>query len=231
MLISKGAMIFTDISTWPDVLVAHLNATTENEVCTPDPRYIDNLLDAVTLLGYHCTRLTPDEALHIRNHGMQLPTRATLEERIRNVCRPGSVLEPYMERLLNEHERVPGCEMQRLGLKNDELWFFFYGPAVEAPFLYERFFRYWGGECVYRPFEEDPIGRLLETIGTPCIIEADVPIVSMDSHNRRTLRQRLIDRFMVRRNVRTRDQVEEIDHTGAICRPLPAANVRRIIPF
>src|ERR1700676_2031123 len=43
-----------------------------------------------------------------------------------------------------------------------------------------RFFRYWGGEALYNSHQDHAVrGPLLESIGTPCVIQADIPISNL----------------------------------------------------
>src|SRR5713226_6661167 len=65
--------------------------------------------------------------------------------------------------------------------------------GVAAP-LY-RFFRHWGGEALYSSYESDPItSSAIRVIGTPCIVEADIPIASLGKHG--GLAFKIVRRFL-----------------------------------
>jgi hypothetical protein len=58
-----------------------------------------------------------------------------------------------------------------------KIWFCFFPPRLGGQSGIERFFRHWGGEALYVYHErDDETGAVLRSIGTPCIIEADVSI-------------------------------------------------------
>jgi len=105
--------------------------------------------------------------------------------------------------------------------------FCFYPPYKAGQGGIERLFRSWGGEALYNSHEDDPvIGPILNGIGTPCIIEAYVPIISLRCHD--SLEDKVIRRYLVNRGLET---VEPLDHEGKAEQPIPSQNISRIIPF
>ena len=90
-----------------------------------------------------------------------------------------------------------------------------------------RFFRHWGGEALYNSHEEDQItSPVLSRIGTPCLVEADVPIASLKRHE--GLAFKIVRRFLISRGYNT---TEPIEYEGYINHPLPAKNIKRVIHF
>jgi hypothetical protein len=170
--------------------------------------------------GYHCTRLTKSEIHHILSDGLQLPNGALLRERIQAIVETG-LIEPHIaDRLKLENQ---ADEDNRAGL----IWFCFFPPHVAGQTGIERFFRSWGGEALYNSHEHDPVtGPILKGIGTPCLIEANVPIASLAPHT--FLDNKFARRFLINRGFKTR---EPIDHEDRAIRPISVLHVRRVIQF
>lgn len=131
---------------------------------------LTNILKKFSLHGYHCTRLTEDEISQALSAGMWLQNRNTLEERIKTLENRGIVSLKIGARLRNENK---ADDPYRAG----KLWFCFFPPNLVDESGIERFFRSWGGEALYNSHENDnETGKALRQIGTPCVIEAKVPI-------------------------------------------------------
>lgn len=184
---------------------------------------IYGLIDALQpyeIVGWHCTRLTDAEADDILRDGMQLPDVAMLARRIDAVVKANK-LAPDIARLLkskNQADEEYRAEM---------VWFCFFPPRKAGEEGIERFFRHWGGEALYNSHEDDPVtAPALSCIGTPCIVEANVPIASLAKHE--GLAFNIIRRFLTSRGYCTS---ESTDYDGRIVHPLPTANIRRVIRF
>jgi hypothetical protein len=176
------------------------------------------LLNPHTAHGYHCTRLTESEIDHIASDGMQLPNGNTLKARIQAVQDAGLIELHVAERLRGENQ---AGERNRA----EKIWFCFFAPHIAGQSGIERFFRSWGGEALYNSHERDSdTGPSLTTIGIPCLIEADVPLATsrLGFFETKLARQFLITRHGF-------DTIEPVHHEGYAERPIPAANIRRII--
>jgi hypothetical protein len=179
-----------------------------------------SVLNPYTLHGYHCTRLTEDEIAQILAHGMQLPDRNVLCGRIECLRNTGLIDKTLAERLKAENQAQ---ESNRAKM----IWFCFFPPYVAGQGGIERFFRSWGGEALYNHHEDDEVtGPALWTIGTPCLIEADVPISILPPYT--YLEVHLYRQFLVNRGFKTGEPVE---HEDRAIEPIPAQNIRRIIRF
>jgi hypothetical protein len=178
------------------------------------------VLSGHLLHGYHCTRLTESEMQNITLNGMQLPSEAMLHDRIRSIENAGLIESQIAARLSNENQ---ASESNR----TKKIWFCFYPPRAAGQRGIERFFRCWGGEALYNSHEDDPVtGPILNCIGKPCLIEADVPIASLEIHS--YLDDKVIRRFLIRRGYKTS---ESIDHDDRAKTPLLPDNIRRIIRY
>jgi hypothetical protein len=137
-----------------------------------------------------------------------------LHRRIDAIKKTGHLSEALTNRLKAEHQ---ADEQYRAG----RVWFCFFHPRLAGESGIERFFRHWGGEALYNSHEDDPeTGTAISTIGSPCIVEAVVPLASLGPLG--FLPMKVARRFLISRGHQT---VEPIDHDGAITCPLPAANI------
>lgn len=181
---------------------------------------LETVLRRYALVGWHCTRLTEDEIAGIRSRGMQLPDVAMLHRRVDAVVEAGLLTGKFADRLKAEHQAANPWRSGRI-------WFCFYPPRHSGESGIERFFRHWGGEALYNSHEDDPeTGAAISTIGLPCLVEALVPIASLEPQG--FLPIKIARRYLVGRGHRT---VESVDHDGAVTYPLPATNIRSVIPF
>jgi hypothetical protein len=180
-------------------------------------RYV---LQPYAITGWHCTRLTQAEIATIISNGMQLPDAMMLSRRIDALLNDGLLDRTIASRLKNENQ---ADERYRAGM----VWFCFFPPGLAGESGIERFFRHWGGKALYNSHEDDPeTGVAIESIGVPCVVEADVLIANLEPAG--GLDFKVVRRFLIHRGYRTREPVEHEDH---IIRPLPAGNIRRVICF
>jgi hypothetical protein len=183
-------------------------------------RGLRRILDNHLLHGYHCTRLTETEIRCIAADGLQLPNAIMLRSRIQMLQEAGEIEPQIAERLRNQNQ---AGESNRAGM----IWFCFYVPHLAGQSGIERFFRSWGGEALYNSNEDDPAtGPILKSLGTPCIIEAKVPISDLAVHS--WLDDKMIRRFLIKRGLKTNESVNHDDR--AKC-PVSAHNIIRIIKY
>jgi hypothetical protein len=136
---------------------------------------IYGLMDALhpyATRGWHCTRLTDAETDHILRNGMQLPDSAMLIRRIDALVAAGQITDNILQPLKAKNQ---SGDKYRAGL----VWFCFFSPRLAGEDGIRRFFRHWGGEALYNSHEDDLItSPAIGDIGTPRIVEADVPVAS-----------------------------------------------------
>lgn len=178
---------------------------------------LGDILCGYAIRGWHCTRLTDAEIEAIRIGGMQLPDENMLARRIDTLVDSGCITPAVAAALKSKnlaHEEN----------RADMVWFCFYPPSRTDEGGIGNFFRYWGGEALYRPHVGDQqMAAVLEKIGTACLVEADVPIAFL-----KDLRTafKIVARFLVSRGYET---TEPLGHDDRIVHPLPATAVRRVI--
>lgn len=221
--------------TWTSQVVDYLNnhyntfLSWELEEDSKVSSYVyDNLIDGLknilrtnyVLHGYHCTRLTEDEIHFILANGMQLPDQNMLYKRIDLIEKAGLINSYISERLKSNNQ---ADNPNRAGM----LWFCFFPPYHAEQAGIERFFRSWGGESLYGCHENDPVsGHVLNMIGTPCIIEAYIPVKSLNTHS--FLESKIIRRFLINRGLKTG---ESIEHEGCVLEAIPSQNIKKVIKF
>lgn len=176
------------------------------------------VLQADSIVGLHCTKLTEEEIQHILANGMQLPDGEMLAQRIKQLVANGYLDDAVAAKLLAKNQ---AGEKSRAGM----VWFCFFRPGIAGESGIGSFFRFWGGEALYNSHDGQPeTGDALERIGIPCLIEAEVPISSLEPHG--GLDFKIIRRYLIHRGFETR---EPVDHEDRIKKKLPAASIRRII--
>ncbi len=184
---------------------------------------ISGLIDVLQpygITGWHCSRLTDAEIRHILREGMQLPNVTMLNRRIDALVASDDLESDIALRL---KEKNQSADTNRAGM----VWFSFFHPRLAGESGIERFFRHWGGEALYNSHESDPItSSAIRVVGTPCVVEADIPIASLGKHG--GLSFKIVRRFLKSRGFRTR---EPVDHEDRIRQPLPAESIRRIVRF
>jgi len=179
----------------------------------------DVLRTDYVLRGYHCTRITDSEIQDIRANGLQLPNKEFLHKRIDSIEQDELINPQCSEHLKYKNQ---ADEPYRAG----RIWFCFYPPYRAGQGGLERLFRSWGGEALYNSHEDDPIySPILRSIGTPCIIEAYVPIISLPCDS--WLEYKFYRRYLVNRGLNTAEGLDESYAEQLI----PSKNILRIIPF
>lgn len=229
-------MIVNDETTWPiklvtclekyyDTLLAweqrHVGETPHVDLSAPvydeAIHAILKALHAESLVGFHCTRLTEAEIESILEIGLTPQNGEKLGKRIDALATTGQLSTELAHRLKAENQADDRNRAEMI-------WFCFYPPHKAGQRGLERFFRYWGGEALYNSHEDDPeTGPVLARIGTPCLIEADVP-VGTDKHS--WLPVKLARIFLANRGFQTR---ESVDHESYSTIPIHPANIRRVI--
>ena len=82
------------------------------------------------------------------------------------------------------------------------------------------------GAAGVRKLEDPQVAPVLNRIGIPCLVEADVPISSQNPHS--FFDTVMIRRFLVKRGLKTRESLIAENYAT---QPIAAENIRRIIKF
>lgn len=198
----------------------------ECDCCTnSSPSSYDSLVEEFrdilrrhSLIGYHCTRLTKEEIENIRLSGMILQNSASLGARIDRLLHH-SLIDTEVAYCLKDRNQANDDN------RSHKLWFCFYNPSIASESGIGRFFRSWGGEALYNSHESDPYtGKMLRTVGTPCIIKVNVPIESMKESTfpDGAMARVLLSNFSHRLRI-------PIEHEGYSIKNIPAKKIIEII--
>ncbi|MGH6680310.1 MAG: hypothetical protein ACREDL_15595, partial [Bradyrhizobium sp.] len=162
-----------------------------------------DVLQPYAITGWHCSRLTDAEIRHVLREGMKLPNATMLSRRIDALVGSGDL---ELDIALRLKEKNQSADTNRAGM----VWFCFFHPRLAGESGIERFFRHWGGEALYNSHESDPItSSAICVVGTPCVVEADIPIASLGKHG--GLSFKIVRRFLKSRGFRTREPVDHED--------------------
>jgi hypothetical protein len=132
-----------------------------------------DLIQPYSLLAWHCTRLTDQEAAAIVAKGMQLPNEGILHTRIDALVEAGTISSAVADQW---KARNQASETYRQG----RIWWCFYPPRESGEGGIASLLGTWGGEALYNSHDSDEVlGSLLRSIGTPCLVEADIPIAML----------------------------------------------------
>jgi hypothetical protein len=176
------------------------------------------VLDRHDLHGYHCTRLTVREIAHVIAQGMQPPNGEVLVGRIMAAHKDGLFDATVATRLAGSHSADDQYRARRI-------WFCFFHPRIAGESGIGSLLSRWGGEALYRHHDTDPvIGPILARTGTPCLIEAVVPIASFRPAG--GVDFKFVRQFLRNRGLATREPVE---HEDCVRTPIPARSIRRVI--
>ncbi|UVA81896.1 hypothetical protein [Pandoraea commovens] len=182
---------------------------------------VGDVLRPYSITGWHCTRITDVEITQIVRSGMQLPDGAMLRRRIDALVASGQLPSDIGDRLAAANQ---ADESNRAG----RLWFCFFPPHRAGEHGIGRFFHHWGGEALYNSHEDDPVtSPILRAIGTPCVIEADVPVASLTPGA--GLAMKLVCIYLISRGYETDEPVEHEENSGV--KPIAADCVRRVIRY
>ena len=130
---------------------------------------IGKIASKYSLIGYHCTKLIPQEIEDIYKNGLQLLSYDFLCNRIEKITELGIIDKEIGKLLQNENEA-------KEEYRANHIWFTFFRPKIAGMHGISRFFKYWGGEALYNTHEHNGTGQLLQRIGIPCVVEAQIPI-------------------------------------------------------
>ena len=140
---------------------------------------LEALLAPHRIVTYHCSRLTKEEIVNIKQDGLRVLTTDLVNKKLHQCLSDGYLKQgeyeliknsPYLsESLNNQHDSrigmIHSCA-NRLTLRDCHAVY--------------RFFRSWGGEALYWGHEEDAsLGHVLGRIGVPCIVVCAMPFTSI----------------------------------------------------
>jgi hypothetical protein len=171
-----------DMSTLPnDVIRAVLEAAS---AARGSIEYIDEISSAgedafraawgrALLRTYHCTRLLPHELKIIRTQGLRKLTPTLMLDRIEAARQSGVLTEQEAAQLHQAHVFATPEHVGRAGqvclIAGRTLF-------DDNPGACRRLLSTWGGEALYMSERWPLLDKRIRTLGTPCIVVADIDI-------------------------------------------------------
>lgn len=223
-LANKMMIEIEDENTWPDevkkIFKNNMQIIKQGKTSTSSfyrlEDEVNSLISGLEVVSYHCTRLLDYEIDEINKSGLQLPSKALLENRLIKAYEKGiipqNLFNSVMER--NEYLNMP-CR--------ENLLYFVCGVSALQNEGVSKFFQCWGGEAVFNSHELSKYRDILFCMGKPIIIRAKVipsPLANIG--------KRIALAYLIARNIPT-DDLPAFDHRET--QALPANNILKIINF
>ena len=179
-----------------------------------------DLLRQYSLVAWHCTRLADHEIESIKASGMEPLSEPMLYRRIDAAIAAGLLTPDDAAMLKSKHQASQENRTKRL-------WFCFYPPSQSGETGIADLLDLWGGEALYNSHDRDPtLGPKLRSIGTPCLVEAEIPIAMLGNGHRPTLT--VVALYLRSRGL---DNADHLVFEDRITEPLPPHKVRRVIRY
>lgn len=158
---------------------------------------IDDIVSEFSIIGYHATRLIAHEASNLAGGMLEVLSLELVRRRIDQARSSGFLSAEDAEALLASS--LAGDISEPHGKRIGMIWMVFFKSLVCTDGLY-RIFRYWGGEATYWAHEESEMGKTLMGIGSPALLQCEVPISDLNAFG--PIGERFIAAFMERRDLR-----------------------------
>lgn len=196
---TNNHIILDQISTWPSEIIQIIEANkalienylqlkeTISQKQEVDPLYratvpfneyqsdwdsvlysIEGVLNCHKLVGFHCTRMVDEEIENVKEFGLKPLRREATISRLSRLSDLGIMTKNTFNYLRDNNL---SSEQNREGLL-----FFFHGvQTLKDNFGLYQFFKFWGGESIYRNhINAVEIYAELSQIGKPCIVLASI---------------------------------------------------------
>jgi hypothetical protein len=178
------------------------------------------LLQPYSLLAWHCTRLTDQEVAAIVARGMQPPNEGVLHARIDALAWTGTISEEVAGQWKTRNK---ASESYRRG----RIWWCFFPPREAGEGGIGSLLGTWGGEALYNYHDSNAVmGPLLRSIGTPAVVEVDIPIALLGDSTSPAFS--IVAHYLASLGHSARDHLEFEDR---VTEDLPARQVRRIVRY
>ena len=155
------------------------------QIHPPDNRYkqdyralvkrLEALLLPHRIVSYHCTRLTQEEIVDIRQEGLRVLTTDLVDKRLEQCLSHGYLEQAAYERIKNSPHLSESLN-DKNGKRTDMIHFCANRSTLQDCVDVYRLFRSWGGEALYWGHEQDAyLAPVLGRIGIPCIVVCAIP--------------------------------------------------------
>lgn len=187
-----------------------IDALCEDDVilrcCPPDNVYeagykqlvadLDGLLSTHSIIGYHCTRLTPFEITSVKGLGLRTLCPSRIQERINQAFNDKWLTQGEYDRLQTSPTIQDNLE-NRNGHRTGKIWLCPNRSTLRDNGAVHRFFRSWGGEAIFKGQADPMIMDALSKIGLPCIVKCNVPFPDINPFHT-SHAERFVSKFVSR---------------------------------
>jgi hypothetical protein len=179
----------------------------------------ENQLRSQRFVGYHCCRLLDCEVESILRNGMAMLSPELVATKIATALQHGHLTLGQATQL-----QKAALVKEDRGNRNGMIWFVFCRSTLRTDVSgLESLLGYWGGEAIYFDHVRTALGQHLAGLGRPRIVEAEVPVASLQVFMRTA--DRLLAVFLWRRDVSQPNCHTFEGHSTA---SLPAAMIREV---
>lgn len=155
---------------------------------------LKEILKSKNFVGFHCTRLIDNEINKINKNGLKPLCPNFLKERLKYLYKQNEISKQAFQFLINNNLT---SEKNRKG----KVFFFHCLATLESDSGINNLFKYWGGEAIYRCYEDNhSIKNELLNIGMPCIVLGSLNYNQLYKFNN-MLETRLIKVFLNNNNL------------------------------
>jgi hypothetical protein len=146
---------------------------------------LDEFLKGCSIVGYHCTRLLPEEIKIIKENGLILLSKELIQSKFNLALSSGYISTKQYETLIKSKNIKESLDNQH-GHRTGMIWFCPNRSTLKDASDVYRLFRSWGGEAVYNGHEdEDGVDDIpiLRSIGIPSIVKCAIPIINANQYH------------------------------------------------
>lgn len=155
---------------------------------------LDGILSTNSIIGYHCTRLTPFEMTAVKDDGIRTLCTSLIKERIQQAFKDKWLTQPEYDRL-----QMSPTIQDNLGNKNGhrtgKIWLCPNRSTLRNSGAVHRFFRSWGGEAIFKGQADQMIIHAVNKIGLPCIVKCHMAFPDIESFHT-SHAERFVSRFV-----------------------------------
>lgn len=134
--------------------------------------HIMRLMEARTIRAWHYTRMTDDEIVRLRQHGIRPSSLAMVRERLTAQVDAGAFTAEIADRLFADSP----YQGEQLEARSNKFWMVSHPIDIEDGGV-ELLLESWGGEGAYFWQKDPDLQDLLKHIGKPRVIEIAAPLV------------------------------------------------------
>lgn len=136
---------------------------------------LESVLMEHRIVGFHCTRLTPEEIADIKVRGLEILSASLVKRRLDQAHAHGHLtLEQYA--YLRESGHISAALNNEHGHRTGKIWLCPNRSTLRESGGVYRLFRSWGGETMYLGHDNDAnIAQAMSATGSPCIVKCAIP--------------------------------------------------------